>query len=101
VVVGARDDEQICFDILVKDELTRLRTFDPEILRHLTPEHAADLGPYDVRNPIHRITSALNLPAREPANPTSTTPSWVSFRSYIALLCAPATVPSMAARPTS
>ena len=48
VVVGAGDDELVRFDILVENELAGLRTFDPEILRHLAAEYAADFRTDDV-----------------------------------------------------
>src|SRR5581483_6016041 len=54
VVVGRRDDELIGFDVLVEHELAGLRTFDPEIFRRLPPQQAADFGPDDVGDPVHR-----------------------------------------------
>src|ERR1700731_107495 len=54
VIIGARDDELIRFQIFVEDELAGLRALHPQILRHLALEEAAYLRPDDVRDPIHR-----------------------------------------------
>ena len=54
VIIRARNDELIGLDVLVENELAALRTLDPEILRRLAPvEHAPDLWPDDVGNPVH------------------------------------------------
>jgi hypothetical protein len=53
VIVRARDDELIGFNVFVKDELTGLRTLDPEIFRRLPTQEAADFRPDDVGYPIH------------------------------------------------
>src|ERR1051326_7756654 len=56
VVVRARDDELVRLDVLVEDELARLRTLDPEIFRHVAAgQEVADLRPYDVGDPVHDV----------------------------------------------
>jgi hypothetical protein len=55
VIVGARDDELVGLDVLVKDELARLRAFDPEVFRCLAAQEAANLGPDDVGDPVHDL----------------------------------------------
>src|SRR5262249_62086231 len=53
VIVGRRNDELVGFEVLVEYELSGLRTFDPEVLRHFPAQEAADLRTNDVRDPIH------------------------------------------------
>jgi hypothetical protein len=53
VVVRAGDHELVGLDVLVKDELPGIRALDPQILRRLAPQDAADLRPDDVGEPIH------------------------------------------------
>ena len=54
VVVRSRDDELVRLHVLVKDELARLRTLDPEIFRHIAAgQEVADLRPHDVGDPVH------------------------------------------------
>src|SRR6185437_3277515 len=53
VIAGRRDDELVRLDVLVEDELTSLRALDPEVLRRLAAQEAADLRSDDVRNPVH------------------------------------------------
>src|SRR6266446_4800898 len=60
VIIGDRDDELVCLDILVKDELPGVGAFDPQILRHIAAvEKAADLWPDDVGYPVHDATPPL------------------------------------------
>ena len=60
VIVGARDDKLVGFDVLVEHKLAGLRTFDPEIFRHLAPQHPADFRTYDVGDPVHVVALDLN-----------------------------------------
>ncbi len=60
VIVGDRDDELVCLDILVEDELPGVGAFDPQILRHIAAvEKAADLWSDDVGYPVHDATPPL------------------------------------------
>src|SRR5262249_60116997 len=60
VVVRGRDDELVRLDVLVEDELPRLRTLDPEIFRHVAArEEIADLRPHDVGDPVHDAASCI------------------------------------------
>ena len=62
VVVRARNDELVRFDVLEEYELASLRTLDPEILRRLAPvEEAANLWPDDVGDPVHCRSLILTL----------------------------------------
>src|SRR5262249_18690828 len=54
VVIRAGDDELIGLDILIENELASFRAFDPQVLRHFAPKHAADLRPH-IGNPVHCI----------------------------------------------
>jgi hypothetical protein len=54
VVIGAGNDELVGLNVLVKDELAGLRTFDPEIFRRFAPvEERPDFRPHDIGNPVH------------------------------------------------
>src|SRR5262249_50675489 len=54
VIVGIGDHKLIGFEVLVEHQLSGLGTFDPQVLRHLTAQEAADLGPAHMRDPVHR-----------------------------------------------
>ena len=58
VIVGPGDDELVRFDIFVEHELAGLRTLDPEILRHLAAQDAADFRPHDVGDPVHLLSDS-------------------------------------------
>jgi hypothetical protein len=60
---GAGNHEQVGFEILVEDHLSRLWAFDPEIFGNLAlrRQEAADLGPDDVIDPIHALGPLDNL----------------------------------------
>ena len=62
VIVRRRDDELVGLDVLVEDELAGLRTFDPEVLRRLATQEAADFRPDDVGDPVHGFV----MPRTEP-----------------------------------
>src|SRR6185312_4234671 len=53
VIVRAWNDELVGLNVLVKNELPGLRTFDPEIFRRLAAQEAADFRPDDVGDPVH------------------------------------------------
>src|SRR5262249_2783892 len=53
VVIGAGDNELVRFDVLVEDELSGVRTFDPQIFWRLAArEVIADFRP-DAGDPVH------------------------------------------------
>src|SRR5262249_35602646 len=57
VVIRARDDELIGLDVFIENELAGFRAFDPQVLRHFAPKHAADLRPH-IGNPVHCIITS-------------------------------------------
>src|SRR5262245_45906455 len=63
VVVRAREDELIGFQVLVENHLPGLGALLPHVVRHvaLRGEEAADLRPNDVVDPVH----ALLAPRRQ------------------------------------
>src|SRR5262249_19485065 len=58
MIVRARNDELVRFQVLVIDHLPRLGTFDPQILRHLLlAKEISNLGPDDAIDPVHGSTT--------------------------------------------
>ena len=62
VIVRARIDELVGFQILVKHHLPRLGALAPKIVRYLAlrRQEAADLGADDVVDPVHGVPSLLD-----------------------------------------
>src|SRR5262249_40542935 len=71
VIIGARDDELVCLQIFVEDELSGLRAFHPQILRHLALEETAYLRPDDVGDPVHRDALARVCSILAPRTPAA------------------------------
>src|SRR6185312_15149206 len=62
VIAGGRNDELVRLDVLVEDELAGLRALDPEVLRRLAAQEAADLRTDDVRYPVHGLVMPRHAP---------------------------------------
>src|SRR5690606_24073874 len=58
----------VLLEILVEDHLAGLRTFYPEVLRHIpAAKHGVDLWPYIAGDPVHRKTFTVTVAGNYPA----------------------------------